>query len=185
MRGCPTFASFDSSFGLAQVAIHSTASRHSRSYTMRASSRLPPSSTCGTTALCLSVTRGSTESLSQASPPHCSPLRCSAVDVALLSEQRSALCQQEMLRSFLKGCSHAGNVPRTAVYTLDQIKAMPSQTLPVTLVCAGNRRKEQNMVKQSIGYARKENEAPVDFTAYSYWTRHHDLPAVRLQEIKS
>ena len=38
-----------------------------------------------------------------------------------------------------------------AVFTMDQIAAMPARELPVTLVCAGNRRKEQNMLRQTIG----------------------------------
>eukprot|EP01051_Picozoa_sp_SAG22_P003114 SAG22_NODE_147_length_17533_cov_46.384536_13_plen_398_part_00 len=36
--------------------------------------------------------------------------------------------------------------------SMDELAAMPSITLPVLLVCAGNRRKEQNMVKQTIGF---------------------------------
>jgi nitrate reductase (NAD(P)H) len=32
------------------------------------------------------------------------------------------------------------------------INDFPSREFPVTLVCAGNRRKEQNMIKQSIGF---------------------------------
>ena len=35
---------------------------------------------------------------------------------------------------------------------MDDIKAMPPRELPVTLVCAGNRRKEQNMIRQTIGF---------------------------------
>jgi nitrate reductase (NAD(P)H) len=35
---------------------------------------------------------------------------------------------------------------------MDQIAAMPPRELPVTLVCAGNRRKEQNMIRQTIGF---------------------------------
>lgn len=30
--------------------------------------------------------------------------------------------------------------------------AMPAREIPVTLVCAGNRRKEENLVKQTIGF---------------------------------
>lgn len=37
--------------------------------------------------------------------------------------------------------------------TMDDIVAMPSVTFPVTVTCAGNRRKEQNMVKQTIGFS--------------------------------
>jgi len=36
-------------------------------------------------------------------------------------------------------------------YSMDDLVAMPSHTLPVLLVCAGNRRKEENMLKQTIG----------------------------------
>ena len=37
--------------------------------------------------------------------------------------------------------------------SMDDLLQMPSRTLPVMLVCAGNRRKEQNMVKQSLGFS--------------------------------
>lgn len=38
-------------------------------------------------------------------------------------------------------------------FTMDQlVTEFPSRELPVTLVCAGNRRKEQNMTKKSIGF---------------------------------
>ena len=36
--------------------------------------------------------------------------------------------------------------------TMEMLAQLPSITMPVTLVCAGNRRKEQNMHKQSIGF---------------------------------
>ncbi|KAG0094032.1 hypothetical protein BGZ93_009399 [Podila epicladia] len=36
--------------------------------------------------------------------------------------------------------------------TMDMLVQLPSITIPVTLVCAGNRRKEQNMHKQTIGF---------------------------------
>eukprot|EP00899_Mesostigma_viride_P005008 jgi/Mesvir1/14508/Mv05207-RA.1 len=45
-----------------------------------------------------------------------------------------------------------GNVPHPRTFTMDQIVAMPSVRFPCTLVCAGNRRKEENMVKQTIGF---------------------------------
>ena len=38
------------------------------------------------------------------------------------------------------------------VLTMDQIVALPARTLTVTMVCAGNRRKEQNMHKKSQGF---------------------------------
>ncbi|CAN6938830.1 unnamed protein product [Brassica oleracea] len=46
-----------------------------------------------------------------------------------------------------------GLVKRPARLTMEQlITEFPSREFPVTLVCAGNRRKEQNMVKQTIGF---------------------------------
>ena len=46
-----------------------------------------------------------------------------------------------------------GLVNNPITITMQDILSMPPTTLPVTMVCAGNRRKEQNMVKQSIGFA--------------------------------
>lgn len=43
-------------------------------------------------------------------------------------------------------------VPKPLEMSMDQIAAMPPRELPVTLVCAGNRRKEQNMIRQTIGF---------------------------------
>ncbi|KAF7829874.1 inducible nitrate reductase [NADH] 2-like [Senna tora] len=46
-----------------------------------------------------------------------------------------------------------GLVKRPARFTMEQlVNEFPSREFPVTLACAGNRRKEQNMVKQSIGF---------------------------------
>ncbi|EEF48413.1 nitrate reductase, putative [Ricinus communis] len=46
-----------------------------------------------------------------------------------------------------------GLVKKPTRFTMDQlVNDFPSRELPVTLVCAGNRRKEQNMVKQTIGF---------------------------------
>ena len=36
--------------------------------------------------------------------------------------------------------------------SMDELVAMKPRELPVTLVCAGNRRKEQNMIRQTIGF---------------------------------
>jgi nitrate reductase (NAD(P)H) len=36
--------------------------------------------------------------------------------------------------------------------SMDELACMPPRELPVTLVCAGNRRKEQNMIRQTIGF---------------------------------
>lgn len=46
-----------------------------------------------------------------------------------------------------------GMVKRPIRFTMAQLVGeFPARELPVTLVCAGNRRKEQNMVKQTIGF---------------------------------
>ncbi|CAL5202923.1 unnamed protein product [Lathyrus oleraceus] len=46
-----------------------------------------------------------------------------------------------------------GLVKNPANFTMDQlVNDFPSREFPVTLVCSANRRKEQNMVKQTIGF---------------------------------
>jgi nitrate reductase (NAD(P)H) len=46
-----------------------------------------------------------------------------------------------------------GLVKNPTRFTMDRlVREFPSREFPVTLVCAGNRRKEQNMVKQSVGF---------------------------------
>ncbi|VAI41388.1 unnamed protein product [Triticum turgidum subsp. durum] len=46
-----------------------------------------------------------------------------------------------------------GLVRRPARLTMDELStAFPAAELPATLVCAGNRRKEQNMVQQTVGF---------------------------------
>ncbi|KAI6043890.1 hypothetical protein EDC04DRAFT_3056554 [Pisolithus marmoratus] len=47
-----------------------------------------------------------------------------------------------------------GLVQREATFTLQQLsETFPVVTLPVTFVCAGNRRKEQNVVKKTLGFS--------------------------------
>jgi nitrate reductase (NAD(P)H) len=58
-----------------------------------------------------------------------------------------------------------GLVNKPMSLSMDEIIALPSVRLPVTLVCAGNRRKEENMIKKSIGF----NWGPCA-VATSYWT---------------
>ncbi|EJD52506.1 nitrate reductase [Auricularia subglabra TFB-10046 SS5] len=46
-----------------------------------------------------------------------------------------------------------GLVENAAIFTIQELKdRFQVVTLPVTLVCAGNRRKEQNMVRKSLGF---------------------------------
>lgn len=58
-----------------------------------------------------------------------------------------------------------GLVQQPLTLSMDQLVGLPSVTLPVTLVCAGNRRKEENMHKKSIGF----NWGPCAVST-SYWT---------------
>lgn len=46
----------------------------------------------------------------------------------------------------------SGLVARPCTLTMADLLALPRRTIPVTMVCAGNRRKEENMVKQTIGF---------------------------------
>nr|AGO04408.1 nitrate reductase [Pisolithus tinctorius] len=47
-----------------------------------------------------------------------------------------------------------GLVQREATFTLQQLSELfPVVTLPVTFVCAGNRRKEQNVVRKTLGFS--------------------------------
>ena len=48
--------------------------------------------------------------------------------------------------------SVGGCVDKPTVFTMDDLLAMPARELPITLVCAGNRRKEENLVAQTIGF---------------------------------
>jgi hypothetical protein len=45
-----------------------------------------------------------------------------------------------------------GKCPKPLQLKMKDIIALPAHSLPVTLVCCGNRRKEQNMIKQTIGF---------------------------------
>jgi len=45
-----------------------------------------------------------------------------------------------------------GMVPNRLQLKMKDIVALPTHSLPVTLVCCGNRRKEQNMIKQTKGF---------------------------------
>lgn len=47
----------------------------------------------------------------------------------------------------------SGFVKNPVDISMEQILSLPSVTMPITLVCAGNRRKEQNLTKQSIGFS--------------------------------
>lgn len=58
-------------------------------------------------------------------------------------------CSWETHRVALNGNISGGE----RVYSMEDIVAMPSHELPVLLVCAGNRRKEENMLKQTIGFS--------------------------------
>ncbi|GFR51547.1 hypothetical protein Agub_g13966, partial [Astrephomene gubernaculifera] len=65
-----------------------------------------------------------------------------------------------------------GLVDKPLVLTMDDILSLPSVTFPCTLVCAGNRRKEENMIKKSIGF-----NWGCGAVSTSYWT------GVRLRDV--
>eukprot|EP00741_Cyanophora_paradoxa_P015692 tig00020904_g15149.t1 len=46
----------------------------------------------------------------------------------------------------------SGLVSKPRSFSMDEIAALEPRTLAVTLVCSGNRRKEQNLVKHSLGF---------------------------------
>ena len=46
----------------------------------------------------------------------------------------------------------SGLVDKPTTFTMDDILKLPSRELPVLLVCAGNRRKEENLTAQTIGF---------------------------------
>lgn len=58
-----------------------------------------------------------------------------------------------------------GLVGRPVSLTMDELVRFPTITIPVTVTCAGNRRKEENMIQKSIGF----NWGPCA-TSCTYWT---------------
>jgi nitrate reductase (NAD(P)H) len=46
-----------------------------------------------------------------------------------------------------------GLVNKPMTITMEQLLMLPSVKVPVTLVCAGNRRREENMIKKTIGFS--------------------------------
>lgn len=45
-----------------------------------------------------------------------------------------------------------GLVDKPMTFTMDDLLSLPKTTIPVTIVCSGNRRKENNMIKQTVGF---------------------------------
>ncbi|KAG2489120.1 hypothetical protein HYH03_012346 [Edaphochlamys debaryana] len=73
-----------------------------------------------------------------------------------------------------------GLVDKPLVLSMDELVALPSITFPCTLVCAGNRRKEENMLKKSIGF----NWGPCA-TSTTYWTGVRLCDLLKLAGIKT
>lgn len=71
-----------------------------------------------------------------------------------------------------------GLVGKVRTFTMDDLVKLPSVTLPVTLVCAGNRRKEQNMTKQTIGFSWG-----ISAHACNHWTGVRLADLLRLCEV--
>lgn len=70
-------------------------------------------------------------------------------------------------------------------FSMSELCKIKSRTMPVLLVCAGNRRKEQNMVKQSLGFSWGPSAlSTAVWTGVSLWRLleqcgyHYDLPNV-------
>jgi len=56
-----------------------------------------------------------------------------------------------------------GLVEQEVTFTLQELQAkFPVVTLPVTLACAGNRRKEQNVVRKTLGNTMSSVNGPLD-----------------------
>lgn len=61
----------------------------------------------------------------------------------------------------------AGAIDKPMEMTVEYIKANFKEiTIPVTLVCAGNRRKEENMIKQGLGYVTSLHLVSTEFEFY-------------------
>ncbi|KAI7840579.1 hypothetical protein COHA_005732 [Chlorella ohadii] len=72
-----------------------------------------------------------------------------------------------------------GLVGKPTTFTMDDLLQLPSVDVTCTLTCAGNRRKEQNMVKQTIGF----NWGPAG-TSCSTWTGVRVSDLLRLCGVK-
>ncbi|KAL4420574.1 hypothetical protein ABPG75_010230 [Micractinium tetrahymenae] len=73
-----------------------------------------------------------------------------------------------------------GLVDRPTTFTMDDILRLPAVDVTCTLTCAGNRRKEENMVKQTIGF----NWGPAG-TSCSTWTGVRLCDLLRLVGIRT
>ncbi|KAK9815051.1 hypothetical protein WJX73_005946 [Symbiochloris irregularis] len=74
----------------------------------------------------------------------------------------------------------SGMVDNPRSFTMDElVSLLPSYTIPVTLVCAGNRRREQNVVKKSKGF----NWGP-SAVSTTYWTGVRMCDLLRLCGIR-
>lgn len=57
-------------------------------------------------------------------------------------------CTWETHRMTIEGA----DLEKSKTYTMDELLTKPAMTLPCLIVCAGNRRKEQNMYEKTIGF---------------------------------
>lgn len=73
-----------------------------------------------------------------------------------------------------------GLVNKQIELTMDDILKFPSITIPVTVTCAGNRRKEENMIKKTIGF-----NWGTGATSCTYWTGARLSDVLRYAETKS
>lgn len=85
-------------------------------------------------------------------PPLTELMECGGITPAELHLVRNhgaaQKCEWDSHRVTISG----EDLKKSRSYTMDELLAKPAMTMPMLLVCAGNRRKEQNMYKKTIGF---------------------------------
>jgi len=95
--------------------------------------------------------------LTGAHPLNCEPTlsalaRCGAITPAELHFVRNHGAAQNIEWSAHRLSVSGEDLRSGRTYTMDELLRKPAMTLPCLLVCAGNRRKEQNMYEKTIGF---------------------------------
>ena len=85
-------------------------------------------------------------------PPLSALMKCGGITPAELHFVRNHGAAQMIKWSEHRLTIEGEDVKRTKSYTMNELLRKPSMTIPCLLVCAGNRRKEQNMYEKTIGF---------------------------------
>jgi len=86
-------------------------------------------------------------------PPLSMLMKCGAITPAELHFVRNHGAAQEISWDAHRVTVSCEDAPRASrAYTMDELLRKPAMTMPCLLVCAGNRRKEQNMYEKTIGF---------------------------------